>query len=219
MNLQEFKKHNLGITREKFGKIYTFVDFGNVNYWYEKDERGWNNKHLGVDKKLAVDIKKLAEFIGIFSSHKRFYFGLDRNKPKSIRIITKARENFDKTITKPIQNVKHYIDWHEKSTTTRKINHDDKGEYVIIPKCNFDVEICVDAVRYITKYDTFCLFSGDADFAYLLEFLKRNKKKVILFSAGFVMKALKEKADLNVNAQIIKRNITFIKSTKRKSRR
>ena len=36
MDINEFKLSTLGIDKEKFGKIYSFVDFGNVNYWYEK---------------------------------------------------------------------------------------------------------------------------------------------------------------------------------------
>ena len=34
----------------------------------------------------------------------------------------------------------------------------------------FDVEISVDAVKMIDHYDTFCIFSGDADFVYLNNF-------------------------------------------------
>ena len=33
MNLDEFRLKTLGIDKEKFGRIFTFVDFGNVNYW------------------------------------------------------------------------------------------------------------------------------------------------------------------------------------------
>jgi uncharacterized LabA/DUF88 family protein len=65
------------------------------------------------------------------------------------------------------------------------------------------------------RFDTYCLFSSDADFAYLLDFLKRKRKKIILFSAGYVTKQLKEKADLNINAQVIKKEITFIKQKPR----
>lgn len=37
MDFQEYKLQQLGITKEKFGRIYSFVDFGNVNHWYEND--------------------------------------------------------------------------------------------------------------------------------------------------------------------------------------
>ncbi|MBU3999984.1 NYN domain-containing protein, partial [Patescibacteria group bacterium] len=67
----------------------------------------------------------------------------------------------------------------------------------------------------LEKYDTFCLLSSDADFAALAEFLKRRGKKFILISAGYVSHWLKDKADLNINAQRIKREIAVIKQKPR----
>jgi hypothetical protein len=58
MNLQNLKLESLGINKEKFGKIYNFVDFGNVNYWYEKDERNANEDVFPDGKKLVVDIEE-----------------------------------------------------------------------------------------------------------------------------------------------------------------
>lgn len=215
MDLHEFKLKSLGVDIEKFGRIYSFIDFGNVNYWYERDERDADGNILPYSYKLAVDIKKLSEFLRIFSKHNRFYFGIDSKNKRSIKIISKARQYFDKTITKPIQKIKHYLDESELRITTRQINQDLQGNYIYLPKCNFDVEICIDAVRFLESFDTFCLFSGDADFVYLLEFLKRNNKNNILFSSGHVSYRLKRKADLFINAQTIKKDITFIKQKPR----
>ena len=215
MNLRELKLENLEIDKNRFGKIYTFIDFGNVNYWYERDERDGDDNILPQDKKLVVDIEKLASFINLFSEHKRFYFGLDLKNQKSIKIISKARQCFDKAVTKPIQRIRHYLDSLEEKITTRSINQDNQGKYIYIPKCNFDTEICIDAVRFLNEYDTFCLFSSDADFTYLLDFLRRRKKKVILFSAGHITHQLKERADLNINAQKVKKDIVFIKTKPR----
>lgn len=215
MDLKDLKMNQLGIDKSRFGKIYTFVDFGNVNYWYERDERDAQGSILEDGSKLVVDVEKLANFFKIFSEHSRFYFGLDPKKKKSIRIVAKARQYFNKTITKPIQKIRHYLDKKELGINTRSVNQDLRGEYVFIPKCNFDVEICVDAVRFLNSYDTFCLLSGDADFAYLAEFLKRQKKKFILVSSGYVSHWLKDKADLNINSQQIKAQITYIKQKPR----
>ena len=58
-------------------------------------------------------------------------------------------------------------------------------------KANFDVEIAVDAILSLKNYDTFILFSGDCDFAYLLSILKGRGKTTIVFSrAGHVAKEL-----------------------------
>ncbi len=153
---------------KKLGRIYTFIDFGNVNYWYERDIRNAEGIILKKGFKLVVDIKKLASFTRNFAQHIRFYYGLDSHNLKSLKIITLARKYFDKAVTKQIQLIKHYLKPQERRLNTRDIKSDHTGQYIYIPKCNFDVEICLDAVRFIKNYDTFCLFSSDADFTYLL---------------------------------------------------
>ena len=37
MDFEEFKIQSLGIDKEKFGRIFSFIDFGNVNYWFKND--------------------------------------------------------------------------------------------------------------------------------------------------------------------------------------
>lgn len=197
---------------EKYGRIFSFIDFGNVNYWYERDERDGDGKELLRGEKLVIDIEKLSAYLKSFSIHSRFYFGLDPNQKKSIAIIAKARKFFGKTITKPIQKIKHYLADGENVRKGWERNSDNRGQYVYLPKCNFDVEMCVDAIRLADTYDTFCLFSSDSDFASLADYLKRSKgKKVILFSSGYVSYWLKSKVDLNINSQTIKKQVTFKK--------
>ncbi|MCX6713486.1 MAG: NYN domain-containing protein, partial [Candidatus Vogelbacteria bacterium] len=82
-----------------------------------------------------------------------------------------------------------------------------------------DVEIAVDAIRLLDKYDTFCLFSGDSDFTYLVRYLKKNKKKFIVIASGQVFHTLAELADLYINAQDIKAEITTEKKTASLARR
>lgn len=215
MNLDELKLINLKIDKQKLGKIYTFVDFGNVNYWFEHDEKDGEDNILPKGSKLVIGIKELSKLTELFSTHTRFYYGLDPKTKKSWRITALAREYFNKTITKPIQYVRRYLDTGEELGNTRPVAEDVQGKYIKIPKCNFDVEICVDTVRFLKEFDTFCLFSSDADFAYLLEFLKRHHKKIILFSSGYVSHWLKDKVDININSQQVKNYITFIKQKPR----
>lgn len=49
-------------------------------------------------------------------------------------------------------------------------------------KCNFDVEIVIDAIRYLNDYDVFMLVSGDGDFIPLVKYIKGKYKKVIVIS-------------------------------------
>lgn len=53
----------------------------------------------------------------------------------------------------------------------------------ITEKGNMDVEITIDAMHNIQKYDTASLFSGDADFLALVNYLKNKDKKVYIFSS------------------------------------
>lgn len=50
-------------------------------------------------------------------------------------------------------------------------------------KGNMDVEITIDAIHNIGKYDTTILFSGDSDFLALVAYLRRKDKKVYIFSS------------------------------------
>lgn len=217
MDLQKFKKEyvqtELGIS-EKFGKIFTFIDFGNVNYWFEEDRQTHDYVALKDDEKLSINILKLKEFASIFSSDIRFYYGNDLVNKKSLWFIQKAQEIFkkDRVFTKSMQKIKHYLENKiERDSNTRALYHDHDGDFVYLPKCNFDVEISVDAIKIMKHYDTLCLFSSDADFVYLLRFLKQKGKKVILIKGGHVVHQLKDVSDLVINAQDIKKYITDIK--------
>lgn len=60
------------------------------------------------------------------------------------------------------------------------ITEDGEG---IEEKGNMDVEITIDAVHNIKKYDVAVLFSGDSDFLALVTYLRRAGKKVYIFSS------------------------------------
>lgn len=51
-----------------------------------------------------------------------------------------------------------------------------------VRKCNFDVEITIDAIRYRDDYDNFVLISGDGDFIPLVKYLKGYHKKTVVIS-------------------------------------
>jgi uncharacterized LabA/DUF88 family protein len=51
-----------------------------------------------------------------------------------------------------------------------------------VRKANFDVEIAVDALLLLADYSTLVLFSGDSDFAYLVQVLRSRGKHVVVIS-------------------------------------
>lgn len=63
-----------------------------------------------------------------------------------------------------------------------KIINDDLGEGMK-EKGDMDVEITVDAMYHIDKYDTAIFFSGDSDFLPLVNHLKNNNKKIYILSS------------------------------------
>lgn len=56
------------------------------------------------------------------------------------------------------------------------------GEF-IIEKGNMDVEITIDVLHHMSKYNMAILFSGDADFLALVNYLKDRGKKTYIFSS------------------------------------
>lgn len=215
MDLQDLKKQviysELEITKD-YGKIFSFIDFSNVNKWFENDNQDWNNKLLANNEKLSIDLEKLKSFGDIFSERVRIYYGEDPKNEKSLNFTYAIRKIFGKrdVITKDLQKIKHYIELGEQHNKNH-INKDKDGKnYVEIRKCNFDVEISVDALKMLGHYDTFCIFSGDADFVYLNNFLRKKGKKVIIVKGGYITTKLRESANLIINAQNIKKHITQI---------
>lgn len=117
---------NFNIDKNKFGKIYSFVDFGNVNHWFDDDIRDWLGNFLKQNSKLKIDLEKLFNFTNNFSNQIRFYYGHDPENFGSLKFIGKAKYVFGERLvfTKPIQQVKHYLKDGERIITTRRINHD-----------------------------------------------------------------------------------------------
>lgn len=217
MDLQEFKKEcvrqELGIAND-FSEIIAFIDFGNVNYWFEEDRQTHDYIELASNEKFYIDIEKLKEFLDLFSKDIRFYYGHDPKNNGSFGFIRKAKYTFGKSrvFTKAMQKIRHYLNSSEEvAQNTRELHCDGERNFIYIPKCNFDVEISVDAIKIIDHYDTFCLLSSDADFVHLARFLKEKGKRIILIKGGFVVRQLKDIADLVINAQDIKKHIAIVK--------
>ena len=86
-------------------------------------------------------------------------------------------------------------------------------------KANFDVEIATDVSRRVWRRDCseIILFSGDSDFAYLLDMVKELDIKVTIVSTlASISKELKERANkLILLDELTVEDYTFIKKEKR----
>ncbi len=217
MQLEDFKKHfileRIELKPADLGRILSIVDFGNVNHWFEDDRMDHLGAALLSEQKLVIDLEKLKEFCDVVSHDARFYYGHDPINEGSMHFIRAARDIFGKhrVITKPIQRVRHHLSDLELSSNTRQTHRDGDGTYIYLPKCNFDVEISIDAVRLMKNYDTLCLFSSDADFVHLAGYLRKQGKKVVLVKGGHIVRQWRDVTHSVINAQVIKEYITNIK--------
>lgn len=218
MQIEEFKKqfvrNELKIT-EDYGRILSILDFGNINHWFEDDRQDADNKAIPEGEKLRIDLEGLKEFANLFSVDTRFYYGTDINKTGSVNFISVVKNIFgrNRVFSKQIQYIRHHLKGDELITNTRSTFVDTTGFFIKIPKCNFDVEMSVDSIRWIDQYDTLVMFSSDADFVTLFRYLKKKDKKIILIKGGHITDDLRKNVNLVVNAQRIKRYITNIEST------
>jgi len=200
MNFVELKAEYYLFKKADFGRVYVFVDFGNVRPWAKELWPDENKFRISQE----VDIAKLAEIINwIFPIKRLFYYGRyleNTNFPKehdnnkkyraSMFRLDKARKNGFEVKTKEIKMIPHY---------------DESGVFLNkVPKCNFDVEITMDMITKSEKYDTVMLFSGDSDFGGLLNYLKsKGKKVVVVCTRNRMSKELQAVADVFIPAETL----------------
>lgn len=69
-----------------------------------------------------------------------------------------------------------------KKELKRIVTHSDGGD-VVLEKGNMDVEMAIDAIHYMKKYDIAILFTGDSDFLALVTYLRNGGKKIFVYSS------------------------------------
>ena len=210
MDIADFKRQYYLFDPKDFGRIFVFIDFGNLRPWAKNFWPEENKFRISVE----IDIDKLASICNLLNPvSKFFYYGhfpSGENLPpnhevnikynNSIYRISKARKSGFTVRTKEIKMIPHY---------------DEQGKYMgKIPKCNFDVEIAMDAIIKLDKYDTIVLFSGDSDFGTLLGYLKSKGKKIVVVSTRDRMSTeLESVADKFIPAETMKNLLDYHNKT------
>ena len=69
-----------------------------------------------------------------------------------------------------------------KKELKRIVIHGEIGDS-IKEKGNMDVEMTIDAIHYMKKYNTAVLFTGDSDFLALVAYIKNGGKKAYIYSS------------------------------------
>jgi len=97
-------------------------------------------------------IQSMIKGLWVSSNHVIAYGGKHKDNVKFLKVL---RDNGVKTVTKPAREGR---------------------------KCNFDVEIAVDAMIMSSDVDVIMIASGDSDFAYVGKKLKQLGKEVIFYA-------------------------------------
>jgi len=165
---------------------------------WKADRNLWRVEH----KKLRKFFEKNTKLSGVSFYTARF--GTKSHES----FLTFLKNNGYRLVTKPVKTI---------LGRGRTITCEHCGYKNKIPderKADFDVEISVDAVNWMKYYETFVLFSGDSDFVYLIQFLKRHGKKIIVLSRrGHVAYELRTSRDVDYYQDIWKLRNQFLEKS------
>lgn len=155
-------KKNMGKDFKKInlkGQTAVFVDWANVYGW---------KKTL----KSEIDIVSLYKYLKSYKEIAEIYlyFGKDKH-PKSEEFLKQAEKIGYKVISKPVK----YI-----------LIENEKLEEIYRRKCDFDMEVCIDAHKKIVEnFKSFVFFTGDGDFEPLYKLLiELNKQVIVVYTKG-----------------------------------
>jgi uncharacterized LabA/DUF88 family protein len=201
---QKFPERIRYLERLLTDQTVVYIDFGNV--------RGWT-KRLG----WQIDLKKLKELFDSFGvAETRFYFGTFPGDVGSQKFMTFVHRIGYTVRTKTVKIMQLSIDVSSisprspdilnnfiKDTLLRQLRieviehlNEELGLlnkagmlHIEQPKCNFDVEIASDmrVAHLMKKASSFCLWSGDSDFADTVKELINDKKTVSVFGTARVI--------------------------------
>lgn len=159
------------------GKVYVFIDAANI--FYSQKTMKWRISYVNLKKYLERECNLSKCFV--YTA----YVKDNKNQLRFLKMLDKAGFLVR---TKPVKTIK-----------VRKGTYQWKG--------NLDVELTMDVLENIKKYDSLILFSGDSDFAPLLKKVKEYGKRVIVASTkDHVAKELLEQAKF-VNLKKLEKEI------------
>ncbi len=142
-------------------KFAVFIDAANI--LYSQKDLGWR-----------IDYQKLKSFFEEFGKCSGFYYytGKVGNLEKQKRFLKKLKKLGYNVYAKEVKLIR------------LKNNQ-------FISKGNLDIELALDAFRLRKTYNTLILMSGDSDFAYLLELIKKdNKNAIVISTRGHISREL-----------------------------
>jgi uncharacterized LabA/DUF88 family protein len=180
-------------------RSYIFIDASNIHY-YLKDA-GWKIDWIKFQNHYnsAFQDPYFYYYEGIRS--KGVYFDLHPDHGlQDFNTARKRKQNYFKFLRQHDYRVRHKPVTRVYDNTSGQFKH----------KCNFDVELTIDAIDNINNYDVFSLVSGDGDFEKLVRYLKgKNKKTIVIAPKDRFSGNLKKAANVTINLNNIKDSIKY----------
>ncbi|QQS58872.1 NYN domain-containing protein [Candidatus Peregrinibacteria bacterium] len=178
-------------------KTLVLIDWANVYNWTKRRRR-------------VVDPERLYQFL---RSHKNVdricLFAGEDDHPKSREFLEQCREIGFEVFFKPVKYVPLRVEqsplWEElREFIPEKKLKELQSEPILYRKCDFDVEISKEILLNIDSYHAFILFSGDGDYAPVIEeLLKRERRVFVVSKAGALGRELREMLDKKVHPLLV----------------
>lgn len=168
------------------GKTLVIIDWANVYGWFEK-------------LKWKIDPRKLYKYLKDYHeiNDARFYFGVEKGNKKSEQFQKDIQRIGYSLIYKELKWVpvsldrSHFKDFlnslfkiadglETSNSNIAKLLRKLPQIPIYRRKCDFDCEIAIDVMKNIKNFDSFILFSGDGDYAVLMEEVIKSGKQAIV---------------------------------------
>lgn len=152
-------------------KAYVFIDASNIHYYLVKADWRIDWKKFKEYCEKRYDSPKFFYYEGVPSKSQYFDIHPDEGIAQFIEA-KKNKLNYFKVLKGISFKVRH--------KPVGRVYDNTAGEFKY--KCNFDVELTIDALDGLDNYQIFVLFSGDGDFVKLIKYLKGKKKKTVVIA-------------------------------------
>ena len=145
--------------------VYVFIDASNL--WQAQKVKG-----------KFFDLAKLKKYLELKykTSELKIYYYTAYPKEGTREYSTDSKHRFFTYLKKGLGFIVRKKELKQIKITT------ETGEH-IEEKGNMDVEMTIDAVNLVSKYNIAVLFTGDSDFLALVSYIKSHQKKVYIYSS------------------------------------
>ncbi len=158
------------------GQTLVLIDWANVFNWL----RGGASE---------VDPKQLYDYLRTYPNIDRIcLFAGEDEHPKSKEFLEECRKIGYEVISKKVKYIPTLVEnspfWESlKELVPEKKLATLRNQPVLRRKCDFDVELSKELLLNLEKYHTYILFSGDGDYATVIEEIMKREKRVFIVSS------------------------------------